>query len=174
MSIDSHKDGLNNDITKNTKYIGNVISGSDEKPDGLFSGASVRSLRFNKDVVAYLDQTKLDYLSKLQWKEDISFKNGTQGVLNAGVLVDRGASSFADYFQRLNLDVSADNENNKFLLETQEVVIFSLEESYNRIVKVDKDEEMLDLIKFQAAYAANAKVITTLDEMIKIMLGLKR
>lgn len=174
MSIDSHKDGLNNDITKNAKYIGNVVSGSDEKPDGLFSGASVRSLRFNKDVVAYLDQTKLDYLSKLQWKEDISFKNGTQGVLNAGVLVDRGASSFADYFQRLNLDVSTDKANNDFLLETQEVVIFSLEESYNRIVKVDKDEEMLDLIKFQAAYAANAKVITTLDEMIKIMLGLKR
>lgn len=175
MTIDGHAEEDGDTIDKNTNYIGNVVSGSNEKPDGLFSGSTVRSLSFNTDIVSYLDQPKLDYLSQLQWKEDISFKDGTQGELtSAGVLIDRESTSLASFFQKLNLDVSSDKESNDFLLETQEVVLFSLNTTYDNLVKVDKDEEMLDLVKFQAAYAANAKVITAIDEMIQIMLGLKQ
>ncbi len=174
MSVDGHENQDGSLVTKDAVYIGNITS-NDPRPDGLFSGSDVRGMRFNEDVVDYLDQKKLDYLSELQWKDDISFKDGTQGKLTqAGTLEDPKATSFTGFFQKLTLDVSSDKESNAFLLETQKTVIFSLEESYNQIVKVDKDEEMLDLIKFQAAYAANAKVITALDEMLQVLLGIKR
>jgi len=39
---------------------------------------------------------------------------------------------------------------------------------------VDKDEELIELIKFQKAYEANAKIITVIDEMLETLLGLKR
>lgn len=174
MSIDLNKNPDGTSINKTASFIGNVTAG-DQTPDGLFSGSSVRSLKFNKEVVSYLDQNKLDYLATLQWKDDISFQDGSQGELSAtGQLEDVNTSSFTEFFQRLNLDVSRDKENNDFLLETQNVVLFSLEETYNQIVKVDPDEEMLNLVKFQSAYAANAKIIQAIDEMIQIMLGLKR
>jgi len=32
---------------------------------------------------------------------------------------------------------------------------------------------MINLIKFQAAYSANAKIITAIDEMLQVLLGLK-
>ena len=170
MTIDANKNPDGSSISKSASFIGNGIGS-----DGLFSGSSVRSLTFNKDVVSYLDQNKLDYLATLQWKDDISFQDGSQGELSAtGQLEDVNTSSFSEFFQRLNLDVSRDKENNDFLLETQNVVLFSLEETYNQIVKVDPDEEMLNLVKFQSAYAANAKIIQAIDEMIQIMLGLKR
>ena len=34
-------------------------------------------------------------------------------------------------------------------IDTQENIKLSLENSYNQLVKVDKDEEMLDLMKFK-------------------------
>ena len=50
----------------------------------------------------------------------------------------------------------------------------SIESSYNLSTKVNKDEEMLNLIKFQSAYTANAKIVTVIDEMLQTLLGLKR
>ena len=43
-----------------------------------------------------------------------------------------------------------------------------------QLVKVDKDDEMLDLMKFQSAYTANTKIVTAIDEMLQTLLGLKR
>jgi flagellar hook-associated protein 1 FlgK len=40
--------------------------------------------------------------------------------------------------------------------------------------KVSIDEEMTNLIKYQTAYSASAQVITTIDEMMKTLLGIKR
>ena len=74
----------------------------------------------------------------------------------------------------LKVDVAADKENTDFLKETQSNVKQSIQSSYDQLTKVDKDEEMLNLIKFQAAYTANAKIVTVIDEMLQTLLGLKR
>jgi len=46
--------------------------------------------------------------------------------------------------------------------------------SYESTSKVNIDEEMVNLIKYQTAYGASAKVITTIDEMLNTLLGLKQ
>ncbi len=45
---------------------------------------------------------------------------------------------------------------------------------YQSISKVSIDEEMTNLIKFQTAYGAAAKVITTIDQMTQTLLGIKQ
>lgn len=47
-------------------------------------------------------------------------------------------------------------------------------QSYESISKVNIDEEMVNLIKYQTAYGASAKIITTIDQMMDTLLGLKR
>ncbi len=47
-------------------------------------------------------------------------------------------------------------------------------QSYESISKVNIDEEMVNLIKFQTAYGASAKIITTIDQMMDTLLGLKQ
>lgn len=128
----------------------------------LFSGNSVETLVFNANNVNDLDQRDLDYLGTLQWKKDIPFGE------------DQKESSFLEFFQEIKVNVSEDKENNDFLLKTQKDVINSLENTFDQLTKVDKDEEMLNLVKFQSAYTANAKIVTTIDEMIQVLLGLKR
>ncbi len=47
-------------------------------------------------------------------------------------------------------------------------------QSYESISAVNIDEEMVNLIKYQTAYGASAKIITTIDQMMDTLLGLKR
>jgi len=134
---------------------------------GLFSGTDVKSLAFDKSVVSDLELDALNYLSTLQWKDDISFTSTAQNP------DDKEVTSFSAFFQELRVNISSDKESNDFLLDTQESVVQSLQSNYDNLVKVDSDEEMLNLIKFQAAYSANAKIITTIDEMLQVLLGIK-
>lgn len=133
---------------------------------GLFSGSSVKTLEFNEDAVRNLNQSKLDYLATIQWKDNLSF----------GSLRDETSegTSLSEFYRDLKVNVALDNENVNFLEETQNNVKQSIQSSYDQLTKVDKDEEMLNLIKFQAAYTANAKIITVIDEMLNTLLGLKR
>ncbi len=45
---------------------------------------------------------------------------------------------------------------------------------YYSVSKVSIDEEMTNLIKYQTSYGAAAKIITTIDEMMDTLLGIKR
>jgi flagellar hook-associated protein 1 len=136
---------------------------------GLFNGLNIKDLKFNESAVNDLNQEKLDYLATLQWKDNISFDGLGQNNGNSGKSI-----SFLEFFRDIKVGVSADKENNDFLKETQNNVKQSLKSAYDQLTKVDNDEEMLNLIKFQAAYTANAKIITVIDEMLQTLLGLKR
>lgn len=138
------------------------------KSIGLFSGSNVKSLIFNSKIVNELKQEELDYLATIQWKGDLNFDGKGQGATSTN------KASLNDFFRDLRISVSADKESVDFLKDTQEAIYKSLETSYNNLVKVDKDDEMLNLMKFQAAFTANAQIITAVNEMIQTILGMRR
>lgn len=135
---------------------------SKKKNISMFEGSSVKTLSFNESSVGNLSQEDLDYLATIHWNEDIKFDD-------SGV-----QTSFNKYYQNIRVQVSADKENIDYLAQTQEAVTESLQLTYDKLVKVDKDEEMVNLIKYQSAYEANAKLITVVDEMLATILGMKQ
>ncbi len=58
--------------------------------------------------------------------------------------------------------------------ETISTQFNATELEYFSISKVSIDEEMTNLIKYQTAYGAAAKVITTIDQMMQTLLGIKQ
>ncbi|MDD3770654.1 flagellar hook-associated protein FlgK [Sulfuricurvum sp. IAE1] len=50
----------------------------------------------------------------------------------------------------------------------------AIQQEYDSISKVSIDEEMANLIRYQTSYGAAAKVITTIDQMMQTLLGLKQ
>jgi flagellar hook-associated protein 1 FlgK len=50
----------------------------------------------------------------------------------------------------------------------------AIELEFQSISKVNIDEELVSLMKYQTAYSASGKVITTIDQMIDTLLGLKQ
>jgi len=58
--------------------------------------------------------------------------------------------------------------------ETVTTQFNATELEYNSVSKVSLDEEMTNLIKYQTSYGAAAKVITTVDQMMQTLLGIKQ
>lgn len=58
--------------------------------------------------------------------------------------------------------------------ETVSTQFNSTEMEYASVSKVSIDEEMTNLIKYQTSYAAAAKIITTIDQMMQTLLGIKQ
>jgi len=58
--------------------------------------------------------------------------------------------------------------------EHQSVMLSSLDNYRESISGVSLEEEMLNLIKFQHAFDAAAKLVTTVDEMIQTMMDMTR
>jgi flagellar hook-associated protein 1 FlgK len=57
--------------------------------------------------------------------------------------------------------------------EASKVLHQTVEEQMNSVSGVDMDEELVNLMKYQTAYQASAKVITAIDEMVNTLLGMK-
>lgn len=58
--------------------------------------------------------------------------------------------------------------------ETTNVQFNAVELEYFSTSKVSIDEEMTNLIKYQTSYGAAAKIITTIDQMMQTLLGIKQ
>ncbi|MDY0327886.1 MAG: flagellar basal body rod C-terminal domain-containing protein [Arcobacteraceae bacterium] len=152
--IQSYKDALDTFVSKLSELT------TLESGESLFSGSDVATFAFNEDAVINLTTTDLENLSQLQWVEDIDFGNGQ-------------ISSLSDFISALRVQVSADKENTDFKLESQDVIVESLQNSYNKLVNVDSDEEMINLMMYQSAYEANAKLVTVVDEMLQTILNMR-
>lgn len=125
----------------------------------IFSGVDVNTLTFNKSNISSLTSEDLENLSQLQWNENLT-------------IGDTEETSFSEFYQNLLVSVSSNVENNSFKLESQNSIVNSLQSSYDELTKVDPDEEMINLLQFQAAYEANAKIITAVDEMLQTLLDM--
>jgi flagellar hook-associated protein 1 len=63
----------------------------------------------------------------------------------------------------------------KRMVKNQQTLLASFQQSRESVSGVSLDEEMANLIQYQHAYQANAKIISTVDELLDVVInGLKR
>ncbi len=82
--------------------------------------------------------------------------------------------SISGYYSSLVALVGADTSNASFNANYHGALSADLEAKTQAVSGVNLDEEMASLIKFQHSYTAAAKLITTADEMLQTVLGLKQ
>jgi flagellar hook-associated protein 1 FlgK len=83
-----------------------------------------------------------------------------------------GGSLFGEYYNSLVGKVGADVQAADFNQGHQATMVQNLENYRQEVSGVSLDEEMVSLVKFQHAYNAAAKLITTADEMMDSILAL--
>ena len=71
-------------------------------------------------------------------------------------------------------NIATDATNAGIEANASEALDKSINEQLKSITAVDMDEELTNLMKFQTSYQASAKIITTIDQMIDTLLGLKQ
>ncbi len=77
-------------------------------------------------------------------------------------------------YNELSVDISSKTEAINLRKETIDVQFNAIEDQLQKISKVSIDTELVNLMKYQTAYSASGKVITTLDRMIDTLLGMKQ
>jgi flagellar hook-associated protein 1 FlgK len=88
-----------------------------------------------------------------------------QYALNMG-----GSQSYNDYYGSIVRDVGNEVLKSDAYYNHQSDMMVQLENQREAVSGVSLDEEMINLIKFQNAYTAAAKMITTADEMMQTVL----
>jgi len=78
------------------------------------------------------------------------------------------------YFDVISSDVATKTDDIQTRNDTFTAQANSIQLEYESVSKVNVDEELVNLIKYQTHYGAAAKVITTIDQMMQTLLGLKQ
>ncbi|AFV97007.1 MULTISPECIES: flagellar hook-associated protein FlgK [unclassified Sulfuricurvum] len=108
------------------------------------------------------NQTALDMV-ELQFSS-IMFKNGT----------DTSSDTVYGYFDSLVTKIGT--KTNSAILSNESITAQynAVKQEYDSVSKVSIDEELANLIRYQTSYGAAAKIITTIDQMMTTLLGIKQ
>ena len=134
----------------------------------LAGGISARGLQVNSAVSNNLDLMAASSTSAgLPGNNDqaIAIAN-----LQHALTMENNSTTFEDYYNTLVSQVGGDLQSANAYSNHQSDMVVQLENRRESISGVSLDEEMINLLKFQAAYDAAAKLITTADELLQTVL----
>jgi len=142
---------------------------------GFFSGNSASTLKVKDSIVD--DPSTLrasvngvdsgndlaNKIIQLQY-EKVNFynENGTIDSL-----------TMEEFYRKFTGGIASDGQNNEVLNASNTTLYNSVNAEYQSISGVNTNEELAALIQYQSSYGAAAKIITTIDEMLNTLLGLK-
>ncbi|MCG8533365.1 MAG: hypothetical protein MI749_22300, partial [Desulfovibrionales bacterium] len=108
-------------------------------------------------------------MAKLQ-KESLTMKqwNFTRGGEASSSLIN---SSIDDYYGALIGSIGVTSKNVKNSKSYSDVMVNKMTEQRNSVSAVSLDEEMIKLLKYQHAYSAASKLLSTTDEMLKSLIS---
>lgn len=89
-------------------------------------------------------------------------------------LLDDASSTFVEFYANFAGKIGADTVRAKHLHEASRILMTDLQKRSEAISGVSLDEEAANLLRWQTAFTASSKVITTVDEMLDTVLSLKR
>jgi flagellar hook-associated protein 1 FlgK len=134
----------------------------------FFTGTDASDMQVNVDLVNDLDL--------IAAASDLSGVpgDGSNAVaianLQSKAVLNGGTATFDEYYNALVSDVGSEVNQIDAYYQHQYDMMTQLENYRESVSGVSLDEEMVNLVKFQSAYDAAAKLISTADELIQTVL----
>ncbi len=147
----------------------------------FFQGDDATSIALNSDIHSDLNRIAAGYINgknELNPGDD-ALANGVGNLLTEKVEISTvwrttSDQSISEYYSTFVSRVGADTRTAHTNAEYNTALANDLSAQQQAVSGVNLDEEMSNLIKFQHSYTAAAKLITTADEMLQTLLGLKQ
>jgi flagellar hook-associated protein 1 len=163
---------VNEDILSDVMKIQTGVSGT----SGGTDGARALKIAQLRDVA-----TNIQTITSNTKYEDFVLENfekpsGTYGAgeIPTGKNLNSGMKIEAFYKNSIN-KLGIQSQEAQRIVKNQETLLQGLTTRRASVSGVSMDEEMVNLIQFQHAYQANAKMINTVDELLDVVInGLKR
>ncbi|NSJ92399.1 flagellar hook-associated protein FlgK [Coprococcus sp. MSK.21.13] len=167
-------------ITVNEEILKDVMKikvGKGDNP-GETDGTRALAIANIMDKLIAIQNLKLDGADKTTRANFVKQIGGEWAKDEAGILTLKGTTdgmTFGGYFKDMVDRLGVQTQEAKRMVKNQHSVLASFQQSRDAVSGVSLDEEMTNLIQFQHAYQANAKLISTVDELLDVVVnGLKR
>lgn len=85
-----------------------------------------------------------------------------------------GSDSFTSLYGKIAAKVGVESNQNQLSLKGADDALVQLENFRDGLVGVSLEEEMISLIQFQRGFESSAKFLSTVDEMMNVVLNLKQ
>ncbi|OOM16279.1 flagellar hook-associated protein FlgK [Clostridium saccharobutylicum] len=162
-------------ITVNQKIIDDVslVNCSSTNTSGERNGDRAQ-------VIADLGTLKMNIsdIDSITSRKDFFSTTSKIGVtLSGGIKLSGNTSgkTIDNYYKDMISALGTDSQEANRNTATEEVQVENLQLQRTSVSGVSLDEEMTNLIQFQHAYQANAKIISTVDELLDVVInGLKK
>lgn len=145
-----------------------------------FTGTKCSDIGINNAVTADLDRLCAGHVNSAGQANE---GDGTTATAIAELLTRKVSIStlrggtvtetISGFYSGLVSQVGGDTAQAKYKYSYTEALSSDLDDQQQAISGVNIDEEMTNLIKYQHAYTAAAKLITTADQMMQVLLSLK-
>ena len=81
--------------------------------------------------------------------------------------------SIEGFYRFVTAEIATDTQKSLSHYDNTDALYTTIYNEYQSMSGVNIDEELMNLMKYQTAYNANAKIISTIDQMLDTLLGLK-
>ncbi len=159
----------NADLDMNSQIV--TALGFTNAANPLASWASVSS-DFNPGRLEAEDSVTGNYTTGIAQVGDNRNALDISHIKNMTVLLDE-TLTFDSFHSIIVSGVGNDVSTNSEILSNQQFMIEQYEQRRQAISGVSLDEEMINLIKYQQAFTASAKMVTTLDKMLDTIISMK-
>ena len=146
------------------------VSGGPVTGQPFFSGTSAANMALDPDIAA--DVNRIAAAISAATVPGDNRNAVAMANLQGQLTMNGGSTSFDNYYSALASGVGNDVRNASANHEYEGAMLTHLENYRESVSGVSLDEEMVNLVKFQHAYDAAAKLITTVDDMLNTVLNM--
>lgn len=146
----------------------------------FFSGEQPNDMQINPKLTSDLDYLATGHVNgagEMNSGDNTTalamFQLREEQVTTSTALEGTTTQTILDYYNGIVGNVGTDTNRAEFNQNFYKTLSNDLDERQQQVSGVNLDEEMSNLIKFQASYTAAAKLITTADQMLQTVLSLK-
>jgi flagellar hook-associated protein FlgK len=104
----------------------------------------------------------------------LSHPSGISSPVSGNTLTFEANEKLLDFARGMVTDIAVSAQAASSRLEEATVLETALRTQRDSVSAVSLDEETTDLLRFQKAYQANAKVISVIDEMLQSLIAMVR
>jgi len=165
-------DGLAAGIINEVNALHSSGYGLDGSQNNFFTGSDASDMSINPNIAADVNL--------IAAASDVNALPGDNSTaiaiadLQSQLTMSSNSSTFDDFYSGLVGGVGSDVRTANLNYDHQASLVVHLENYREEVSGVSLDEEMVNLVQFQHAYNAAAKLITTTDEMLTSLLSIKR
>lgn len=180
--LSAEQDITAGNISVNQGIVNNVMNIKTRTNDNLFANESDNNIDGNTDgaralAIAQLANTLVaipDMGQSIKTRGDLFSSSKGGAILESnGMAISNNSSgmTITDYFKDTVDKLGVQEQEAQKMVTNQQSLLSSLQQSRDSESGVSLDEEMANLVQYQHAYQANAKVIATVDQLLDVVIN---